>query len=319
MSRKPVRIAVVGSANIDLTTYTSRSPHPGETVFGEDFVLGFGGKGANQAVAAQSCGAKVDMVARVGDDLFAAATIKNFKSLGVGTRHVRKVKGISSGAATILVDEAGQNRIVVVKGANDKLTTRALTEASPTLRRADIVVVQFEIPMPTIYQTVRFAEKNGLPCILNPAPACEVDLKRLSGVDYFIPNESEAETIAGMRVRNEKEAKACATHFLNQGLRRIIITLGAQGALVADQDTMELIPAFPAVPIDTTGAGDAFIGSFATFLAEGFPEREAVARANLYAALSTTRKGTQASFVKRARFNREWRSVVRRGWSDSDR
>jgi ribokinase len=316
MSRKPFRIAVVGSANIDLTTYTDRSPRPGETVFGDDFVLGFGGKGANQAVAAQSCGAKVDMVARVGDDLFGAATIKNFKSLGVGTRHVKKVKRISSGAATILVDEAGQNRIVVVKGANDKLTTRALTEASPTLRRADIIIVQFEIPMPTIYQTVRFAEQNGLRCILNPAPACEVDLKRISSVDYFIPNESEAETIAGTPVRNEKQAKACATHFVNQGLRRVIITLGAQGALVAGPNTMEMIPAFPVVPIDTTGAGDAFIGSFATFLAEGFPEREAVARANLYAALSTTRKSAQASFISRTRFNREWKSVIKHQSSD---
>jgi ribokinase len=306
MPKKPVRIVVVGSANIDLITYTDRYPRPGETIMGDGFVLGFGGKGANQAAAAQFCGAKVDMVARVGDDLFGTAYIRNFKSLGVGTRHVKKVKRISSGAATILVDETGQNRIVVVKGANDKLTTRALTEASLTLRRADTIVVQFEIPMSSIYSTVRFAEKNGLRCILNPAPACPVDLKRLSSVDYFIPNESEAESITGMPVRNEKQAKACATYLLEQGLQRVIITLGDQGALLAGSGAMEMIPAFPVDPIDTTGAGDAFIGSFATFLAEGFPEREAVARANLYAALSTTRKGTQASFIKRPRFNKAW-------------
>jgi ribokinase len=214
MPEKPVRIAVVGSANIDLTTYTNRSPRPGETIIGDDFALGFGGKGANQAAAAQFCGAKVDMVARVGDDLFGTAYIKNFKSLGVGTRHVKKVKGISSGAATILVDEAGQNRIIVVKGANDKLTTRALSEASPTLRRADIVVAQFEIPMSTIYRSVRFAEKNGLRYILNPAPACQVDLKRISSVDYFIPNESEAESITGMPVRNEKAVQTGAPEIL---------------------------------------------------------------------------------------------------------
>jgi ribokinase len=307
MPKKPVRIVVVGSANMDLTAYSERSPNPGETLFGETFALGFGGKGANQAVAAQFCGAKVDMVARVGDDLFGTAIVKNFRSLGIGARYVTKAKGIPSGVASIWVAERGQNRIVVVKGTNDKLTTRAVAEATTTLRRADTVVLQFEIPMSTIYHTVRFAKENEIRCILNPAPACPVDLKRLTGVDYFIPNESEAEAITGMPVRNEEEARICATFLLEQGLPRVIITLGAKGALLAGSNGVEMIPAFPVEPIDTTGAGDAFIGSFATFLAEGAAEREAVAQANLYAALSTTRKGTQTSFLKRSCFNRAWK------------
>jgi ribokinase len=308
MRKKPIRIAVVGSANMDLVSYSERSPNPGETLFGGSFATSFGGKGANQAVSAHFCGAKVDMVARVGEDLFGKEIVKNFRSLGIGARHVTKVKGVSSGVASIWVDGTGQNRIVVVKGANDKLTSRAVAEAATMLRRADTIVLQFEIPMSTIYHIVRFAKKNGIRCIVNPAPACPVDLKRLTGVDYVIPNENEAEAMTGMPVQNEEDARACATFLLEQGLLRVIITLGAKGALLAGANGLEMIPAFPVEPMDTTGAGDAFIGSFATFLAEGVPEREAVERANLYAALSTTRKGTQASFLKRPRFNRVWKA-----------
>jgi ribokinase len=307
MPSKAVRVVVVGSANTDLITYSERFPEPGETLFGEAFALGFGGKGANQAVAAKLCGAKVDLVARVGDDLFGTATVKNLKSLGIGTRHVTKAKSVSSGVASIWVDETGQNRIVVVKGANDRLTKRAAIEATKTLQRADIIVLQFEIPISTTYHMVRFAHKNGIRCILNPAPACRLDLKRWTSVDYLVPNESEAAAITGMPVRSENEAKACARFLLSRGLRRVIITLGAQGALLASATGMKRIPPFPIEPIDTTGAGDAFIGSFATFVAEGVPEQEAVAKANLYAALSTTRKGTQTSFLDRASFDHQWK------------
>ena len=309
MAKKPPRIAVVGSANVDLVSLTDNFPRPGETVFGDHFDLGFGGKGANQAVAASYCGAEVHMVARVGEDLFGPATIKNFKTLGIGARHVKTVKGVSTGVAPIFVDSTGQNRIVVVKGANDKLTSRGVEEAAPMLKRADAIVMQFEISLSTIYHTVRFAKKHGIRSILNPAPACPVDFKRISSVDYFIPNESEAETITGMPVQNEEQAKACAQYLLDQGLRRVIITLGEKGALLAGLDGMELIPSYPVETKDTTGAGDAFIGSFAVFLAEGMPERDALARANLYAALSTTSIGTQKSFIKRSKFNREWKRM----------
>lgn len=312
--RKP-RIVVVGSANVDLTSFTDRFPRPGETIFGDHFDLGFGGKGANQAVAASYCGAEAHMVTRVGDDIFGPATIKNFKSLGIGARHVKMVKGVSSGVAPIFVDKSGQNRIVVVKGANDKVTPRAVDEASSLLKRADMIILQFEIPMKTIYHTVRFARKHGICCILNPAPALPVDLKKITSADYFIPNETEAEAITGRAVATVEEAKACAEYLLGQGLRRVILTLGERGALLAGADGMELIPAYPVNTKDSTGAGDAFIGSFAVFLAEGLPEREAVARANLYAGLSTTSIGTQKSFLKRARFNREWkvRAAARSG------
>ncbi len=305
MDRRP-RIAVVGSANIDLTTFTAQFPKPGETIFGQKFDLGFGGKGANQAVAARLCGADVFMVARVGSDLFGPATIENFKKLGIDATHVKQVEGLSSGVAPIFVDPSGQNRILVVKGANDAIKAADVDAAAETLKKADCIVLQFEIPLETVYYTVSFAKKHGIRCILNPAPGQSVDMQALQGLDYFVPNESEAATITGMPVRNLDDAKKCAEKLVTGGIGRVILTLGANGSLLAGREGMEHLPAFPVKAIDSTGAGDAFIGSFAVFLAEGLAEREAVRRANLYAGLSTTGVGTQKSFYERARFDAEW-------------
>jgi ribokinase len=305
MGKRP-RIAVVGSANVDLTTFSDQFPKPGETIFGQKFDLGFGGKGANQAVAARLCGAEVFMVARVGDDLFGPSTIKNFEKLGIDAAHVRQVKGVSSGVAPIFVDPSGQNRIIVVKGANDTLKPADVDAAADTLKSADCIVLQFEIPLETVYYTIQFAHENGIRCILNPAPAQPIDLKAIANLDYFVPNESEAETITGLPVRNVDDAKRCAEKLLGGGVRRVLITLGANGSLLAGKEGMEHVPAFPMKSVDSTGAGDAFIGSFATFLGEGRPEREAAKRANLYAGLSTLGVGTQKSFYERARYDAEW-------------
>ena len=305
MAKTP-RIAVVGSANIDLTTFTDRFPKPGETIFGQSFDLGFGGKGANQAVASRLCGADVFMVARVGSDLFGPATIKNFENLGIDATHVKEIAGVSSGVAPIFVEPNGQNRIFVVKGANDLLKPADVDAAADLLKTVDCMVLQFEIPLETVYYAVSFAHKNGIRCIVNPAPAQPVDLAALAGLDYFVPNESEAETISGSPVRNVDDAKKCAKKLLSGGVKRVILTLGANGSLLAGHDGMEHIPAFSVKSIDSTGAGDAFIGSFAVFLGEGLPEREAVKRANLYAGLSTTGVGTQKSFYDRARYDAEW-------------
>ena len=307
MAKRP-RIAVIGSANIDLTTFTDRFPKPGETIFGQKFDLGFGGKGANQAAAAQLCGAEVFMVARVGSDLFGPATIENFKKLGIDTTHVKQVDGLSSGVAPIFVEPSGQNRILVVKGANDALKPADVDAATEMLKTADCIVLQFEIPLETVYHTVAFARRHNIRCIVNPAPAQPVDLQALANLDYFVPNEGEAETITGIAVRSVEDAKQCAGKLLAEGIRRVIITLGAKGSLLASRESSEHVPAFPVKSIDSTGAGDAFIGSFAVFLAEGIPQHEAVRRANLYAGLSTTGVGTQKSFYDRARFDAEWKS-----------
>jgi ribokinase len=174
------------------------------------------------------------------------------------------------------------------------------------LRSADCIVLQFEIPLETVYYTVEFARKHGIRCIVNPAPGQPVDMGALNGLDYFVPNESEAENITGIPVRNIDDAKTCASKLVSDGIRRVIITLGAKGSLLAGREGSQHVPAFAVKSIDSTGAGDAFIGSFAVFLADGVPETEAVQRANLYAGLSTTGVGTQKSFYDRVRFDSEW-------------
>ena len=305
MSKTP-RIAVVGSANVDLTTFSDRFPRPGETIFGQKFDLGFGGKGANQAVAARLCGAEVLMIANVGNDLFGEATKKNFAALGIDTTYVRIVDGVSSGVAPIFVEPNGQNRILVVKGANDTLKPAHVDAAADILKKADTIVLQFEIPMETIAYTVHFARKHGVHCIVNPAPVQPIDAKLLNAADYFIPNETEAEVITGLPVHSIDEAKKCAAALLEQGFQKVILTLGSRGALLASVEGSEVIPPFTVSPVDTTGAGDAFIGSFAVFLGAGLPEGEAIKRANLYAALSTQRVGTQKSFPSNAEFTTEW-------------
>jgi ribokinase len=309
MARTP-RIAVVGSANTDLITFGDVFPRPGETVFGKNFDLGFGGKGANQAVAARLSGADVVMVARVGNDLFGEATLKNFASFGIDTTHVKVLPGVPTGVAPIFVEPNGQNRIIVVKGANDRLLPADVDAAADLLRGVDTIILQFEIPLETIYHTVRFARAHNIRCIVNPAPALPASLGELCAADYFIPNETEAELIAGRPVQTLEEAGTCAAALLQKGFRRVLLTLGARGALLASSAGSVHVPPFAVTTIDSTGAGDAFIGSLAVFLAESLPEPEAVARANLYAALSTTRVGTQKSFAKRADFELEW---ARRG------
>src|ERR1700752_4650563 len=305
MGKRP-RIPVVGRANIDLTTFAGRFPKPGETIFGQKFDLGFGGKGANQAVAARLSGAEVFMVARVGSDLFGPAMIENFRKQGIDPTYVRQVEGLSSGVAPIFVEPSGQNRILVVKGANDALKPADVDAAAEMLKTVDCIVLQFEIPVETVYYTIEFARKHGIRCILNPAPAHAVDMAALEGLDYFVPNEHEAETITGAPVKNAADAKRCAERLIAGGIRRVIFTLGANGSLLASRDGYEHVAPFAVKSIDSTGAGDAFIGSFAVFLGEGVPEKQAVQLANLYAGLSTTRVGTQKSFYDRARFDAEW-------------
>jgi ribokinase len=300
------RIAVVGSANTDLITFADRFPRAGETLFGQNFDLGFGGKGANQAVAARLCGAEVMMLAKVGNDLFGQATVRNFGTFGVDTTHVKIVDGVPTGVAPIFVEPGGQNRIIVVKGANEKLTPADVDAAAADLRTVSSIILQFEIPLETVYHTIRFARSHNIRCIVNPAPAVPASLTELVGADYFIPNETEAELITGLPVQTTEQAAACAQALLDKGFPRVVITLGARGALLADSTGHTYIPPFQVTAVDTTGAGDAFIGSLAVFLAEGLPEKDAIARASLFAALSTTRVGTQKSFPRRAEFEAEW-------------
>jgi len=303
------RIAVVGSANTDLITFADVFPRAGETLFGQNFDLGFGGKGANQAVAARLCGADVMMIAKVGKDLFGEATVRNFNSFGIDTTHVGIVEDAPTGVAPIFVEPGGQNRIIVVKGANDRLRPQDIDAAAAQLRGVQTIILQFEIPLETVYYTVRFARAHNIRCIVNPAPALPANLAELTAADYFIPNETEAELITGLPVQTLEQVAACATSLVRKGFPRVLITLGARGAVLADSTAHVHITPFQVAARDTTGAGDAFIGSLAVFLAEGLPEQTAVARASLYAALSTTRVGTQKSFPRRAELETEWARV----------
>jgi ribokinase len=219
---------------------------------------------------------------------------------------VQIVDGVSTGVAPIFVEPNGQNRIIVVKGANDLLTPRDVEAAASDLAQAQIIVLQFEIPLETIYHTIRFAKSRGICCILNPAPALTANVAELSAADYFIPNETEAEMMTGLPARTLEEAEACASTLLSQGFRRVLITLGGRGLLLADATGTTAMAACSVSTVDTSGAGDAFIGSLAAFLGEGVPERDAIARANLYAALSTTARGTQKSFLQRRLFETAW-------------
>lgn len=300
------RIAVVGSLNTDLTTFLEVVPRAGETLFGTNFVIGFGGKGANQAVAARLCGAEVMMVGRVGRDLFGEAIRKNLAVLGIDATHVHATEGAPTGVAPIFVEPNGQNRIVIVKGANDQVTPADVDAAAADLGRAQTIILQYEIPLETVYHTIRFANARNIRCILNPAPALPVSIADIRGADYFIPNENEAALISGLPVQSMDEAGACARALVAKGFRRVLLTLGARGSLLADASGVVAMAPFPVQAIDTSGAGDAFIGSMATFLSEGLPERDAIARANLYAALSTTGVGTQQSFYRREKFESEW-------------
>ncbi len=309
MADKP-RIVVVGSANTDLQFMSNVVPRGGETVFGTGFDMGFGGKGANQAVAAALCGADVEMVAAVGGDLLGAETVRNFNSMGVRTSRVRVIPDVSTGAALILVAADGENRIIVAKGANDRLTPADVDAAAPQLAAADMVLLQFEVPLETVYHTIRVAKAHKVRCVVNPAPALPADLAELALADYLVVNETEAEVMSGVQVRKESDLDACVDALLNRGVRRVILTLGARGAILASRSGRVHVPAFTVSAVDTTGAGDAFIGSLAVFLTEGMSEEEAVSRANLYAALSATRTGTQKSFARRAEFEAE---LVRRG------
>src|ERR1019366_1284241 len=226
------RIAVIGSANIDLVTYTDDFLRPGETIFGREFSLGFGGKGANQAVAARLCGAGV------GDDLFGPANIENFAARGIDTRHVLKTPGVSSGVAPIFVESSGQNRIWVVKGANDRLSAADVDAAASVLEGADFLILQLEVPTETVYYALRFAPEHGIRSMLNPAPGQALDLAQVAPADHLIPNETEAEALTGMPVHNLDDARACARKLLDGGVRRVIVTLGANGALCGGLEGM---------------------------------------------------------------------------------
>jgi ribokinase len=300
--RKP-RITVVGSTMVDLVTYVERMPEEGETIEAPRFEMGFGGKGANQAVAAALLGAEVSFVTRIGDDLFGPATRKNLERYGIDTSHVEVAPGASSGVAPIFVDLASRNSILIVKGANALLLPSDVDRAADLIRASDLVVMQLEIGLETVYHTIDLCAGLGAPVLLNPAPAnLSLDLARISPVFILAPNETELSTLTGMPAADPAQAAAAARSLLAAGIRRVLVTLGDKGSLLVSDEGEFFAPAHKVASVDTTGAGDAFIGCFAVTYLETRDIGEAMRIANRYAALSTMKNGTQKSFPDRKSF-----------------
>jgi ribokinase len=259
--------------------------------------MGYGGKGANQAVMAAKLGGDVAMVTKLGQDIFGENTLKNFQSWGVDTRHVLFTDQAFSGVAPIAVDPEGHNSIIIVTGANDLLTLEEIEAARSTIAAAQIVVCQLEIPLEITLAALRVARQEGVTTIFNPAPArpeLPGELYQLS--DIFCPNESETELLTSRPVNSLEEAEAAAHVLLERGAGTVILTLGERGSLLVTAEDSTQVPATPVKALDTTGAGDAFVGSLAYFLAAGKPLTEAMRRANHIAAISVQSSGTQTSF-----------------------
>jgi ribokinase len=293
----PPSIVVIGSSNTDMVVKSDRLPGPGETVTGGQFAMVPGGKGANQAVAAARLGADVTFVAKVGDDVFGRQAIEGYRRDGIRTDLILRDAEHATGVALILVDASGENLISVASGANHALTPADVDAAAERIRAADLVMLQLEIPLETVARAAAIAHQAGVPVMLDPAPAPDspLDAELLSQVTYFTPNEGEASRLTGIAVTDERSARRAAEKLLAAGTRHVIVTLGAQGALVATGQAAMLVPGRPVQAVDSTAAGDAFNGGLAVALAGGKPLGEAVQQANVVAALSVTRLGAQTS------------------------
>ena len=297
------KIAVIGSSNMDIVTYIDQIPGPGETRLAHDFHLAGGGKGANQAVAAARLGADVLFVAVTGDDLFGEAVRRDYEAAGIDTRYVFVEKGTPTGNAVIPVEDSGQNRILVTKGANALLTPEKIQQAASAIETCSLIVLQLEIPLESIYAVLELGKREGIPVLLNPAPANpDLSLEMACLATYFVPNESELAILTGMPTGTVDEIKAAARSLLARGMKKIIVTMGSRGSLYLTSDHEEIIETTKVRAVDSTGAGDAFIGCFAAELAEGVPTIDALKRASKYAALSVTKKGTQDSYLTREEF-----------------
>lgn len=293
-TNKP-KICVVGSSNIDLVVKSRRLPLPGETILGGKFLMVPGGKGANQAVAAAKLGAQVYLVAKLGDDIFGTQSFENFKKEGVNTDYVTRTNKALSGVASIAVDEAGNNSIIVAPGANRELTPRDVKKARRAIASCDVLVSQFEIPLETVEYAARLANKYGMPFILDPAPARKLRPELLEMTDVIKPNETEAEILTGIKVKDEKTARKAAVNLFERGVKTVILTLGARGFFIFNKEIDEFFPAGKVKAVDSTAAGDAFVGGLAFCIARGRTILEAALFANDVAALSVTRIGAQSS------------------------
>ncbi|MFJ2329683.1 ribokinase [Pseudomonas sp. NPDC087690] len=291
----PANVVVIGSLNMDLVTRAPRLPRGGETLIGHSFITVSGGKGANQAVAAARLGAQVAMVGCVGNDDYGVQLRDALLAEQVDCQAVSAVED-SSGVALIVVDDNSQNAIVIVAGANGAMTPAVIDRFDAVLQAADVVICQLEIPDATVGHALKRARALGKTVILNPAPASRpLPADWFAAIDYLIPNESEAAALSGLTVDSLQTAENAASHLIALGAGKVIITLGAEGSLFASGKGFEHFPAPKVKAVDTTAAGDTFVGGFAAALAGGKSEAEAIRYGQIAAALSVTRAGAQPS------------------------
>lgn len=288
------RIIVVGSSNTDMVVKSARLPLPGETIMGGEFLMNAGGKGANQAVAASRLGGDVTLVAKVGADIFGEQSIAGFKNEGIQTDYVFVDEARPSGTALIMVNQEGENCIVVAPGANASLLPADIVKAG-ILKEAEVILMQLEIPLETIEAVARNAKEHQQKVIINPAPAQPLDDHLLDGLYLITPNETEAELLTGIAVSDMATASKAADYFLGKGVQQVVITMGRHGAFFKNAG-MEFMTEAPAVnAMDTTAAGDTFNGALTVAITEGMNWKQSIRFAVKAASISVTRMGAQAS------------------------
>lgn len=297
---KKRNIVVIGSSNTDMVLKSSHLPLPGETVLGGAFTMNSGGKGANQAVAAARLNGEVIFIARVGNDLFGTQAIEGFKKHGVDTRFISKDNANASGVALIMVDEKGENSISVALGANATLSEKHIDLALTEVKESAFVLTQLETPIATIEYVSRLAKKHEFKLVLNPAPAQALSDELLASLYMITPNTIEAELLSGVKVVDEKSARAAAKVLRKKGASIVIITMGNLGAYILSEDLNELVPSTKVKVVDTTAAGDTFNGALVVALSEGQDLKKAVQFANRAAAYAVGILGAQASAPTRA-------------------
>ncbi len=289
------KIVVIGSSNVDLLMKMDHLPEKGETVTDAEFFQVYGGKGANQAVAAARAGGNVAFVNCVGEDAYTPQMVQNYKNDGIDTRFVFQEKGVASGHALIMIGGEGMNYLSVAPGANYQLTPEKINEAMPVIEQAAMIVMQYEIQEETIKYVIDIANRKGIPVMWNCAPARAFDVSYIPKINILVLNEVEAGFLAGMQVENESDAEVAAKKLVDSGVEKVIITLGSKGAFVLTKTEKVSVPAFKVEAIDTTAAGDTFCGAFAVALVEGRPLKDSLLFASAAAAISVTRLGAQPS------------------------
>jgi ribokinase len=292
------KILVIGSFMTDLVVQTPKVPVEGETIIGNTFNRFTGGKGANQAVAAARLGGDVTMIGKLGEDDFGREHIDALNSENINHHSILFDSQASTGVGNVVIDSNGNNRIIVVPGANLKLSEKDIEAFENVIINSDIVVLQLEVPMETVYKSIELANKHGKTIILNPAPAQPIDPKYMDKVDYFVPNETEASLLTNIEVSNLETAEKAAEALLLQGYKNVIITLGNKGVIFKNNTEMKFVKAYTVKAVDTTAAGDSFIGSFAYGLSNNMSIEQSLNLAVAASALTVTKLGAQPSLPK---------------------